>query len=356
MGEGAGATTEPPASHRGPAARPGRAPRAGARPSTPPGCPPTPSGPPATSPSPTWPGWWPGRPPWSSPPGTRGSGCRPWRRWPAGPRWSRPTCRPCGRSWATRPSWSPPGDPAALAGALARVLEDPGGEAARAARRTRAAGFTWENCAQATLARLPPGAGVAPVTATPPGREPAAAPGERRPGLGGPRVGVVAEQLLRPVPGGVGRYVRALATHLPVEAAVDRGAVEFLVARHPPGPAGRGPGCRSGLDPAPGLAGPAGHQDLGDPAPARRCPPACSTGSTWSTRPAPPCPRQGAGRWSRPSTTWPSGTTRRPIRRPGAATTSGRPGSWPTRRPGCWSPRRPPPATWPSCTASTGAG
>ncbi len=44
-----------------------------------------------------------------------------------------------------------PGDPAALAGALARVLEDPGGEGARAARRTRAAGFTWENCAQATL-------------------------------------------------------------------------------------------------------------------------------------------------------------------------------------------------------------
>jgi glycosyltransferase involved in cell wall biosynthesis len=45
----------------------------------------------------------------------------------------------------------PPGDPAALADALARVLEDPGGEDARAARRTRAAGFTWENCAQATL-------------------------------------------------------------------------------------------------------------------------------------------------------------------------------------------------------------
>jgi glycosyltransferase involved in cell wall biosynthesis len=45
----------------------------------------------------------------------------------------------------------PPGDPAALAAALARVLPDPGGEAARAARRTRAAGFTWENCAQATL-------------------------------------------------------------------------------------------------------------------------------------------------------------------------------------------------------------
>ena len=28
--------------------------------------------------------------------------------------------------------------------------------------------------------------------------------------------------------------MRALASHLPVEAAVDRGAVEFLVARHPP--------------------------------------------------------------------------------------------------------------------------
>ena len=45
----------------------------------------------------------------------------------------------------------PPGDPAALAAALARVLDDPGGEPARAARRARAAGFTWETCAQATL-------------------------------------------------------------------------------------------------------------------------------------------------------------------------------------------------------------
>jgi len=44
-----------------------------------------------------------------------------------------------------------PGDPAALAAALARVLHDPGGEPARAARRARAAGFTWETCAQATL-------------------------------------------------------------------------------------------------------------------------------------------------------------------------------------------------------------
>jgi glycosyltransferase involved in cell wall biosynthesis len=45
----------------------------------------------------------------------------------------------------------PPGDPAALADALAAVLDDPGGGAARTARQTRAAGFTWENCAQATL-------------------------------------------------------------------------------------------------------------------------------------------------------------------------------------------------------------
>jgi glycosyltransferase involved in cell wall biosynthesis len=45
----------------------------------------------------------------------------------------------------------PPGDPPALAAVLARVLRDPGGEAGRAARRTRAAGFTWENCAHATL-------------------------------------------------------------------------------------------------------------------------------------------------------------------------------------------------------------
>jgi glycosyltransferase involved in cell wall biosynthesis len=45
----------------------------------------------------------------------------------------------------------PPGDPEALAAALARVLGDQGGGPARAARRTRAAGFTWENCAQATL-------------------------------------------------------------------------------------------------------------------------------------------------------------------------------------------------------------
>jgi glycosyltransferase involved in cell wall biosynthesis len=44
-----------------------------------------------------------------------------------------------------------PGDATALAGALTRVLDDPGGEPARAARRARAAGFTWENCAQATL-------------------------------------------------------------------------------------------------------------------------------------------------------------------------------------------------------------
>jgi glycosyltransferase involved in cell wall biosynthesis len=45
----------------------------------------------------------------------------------------------------------PPGDAAAMAAALAKVLADPGGEAARAARRARAAAFTWAACAQATL-------------------------------------------------------------------------------------------------------------------------------------------------------------------------------------------------------------
>jgi glycosyltransferase involved in cell wall biosynthesis len=46
----------------------------------------------------------------------------------------------------------PPGDADGLADALLRVLGDPGGEPARAARRARAAGFTWDACAQATLA------------------------------------------------------------------------------------------------------------------------------------------------------------------------------------------------------------
>jgi glycosyltransferase involved in cell wall biosynthesis len=49
----------------------------------------------------------------------------------------------------------------------------------------------------------------------------------------GPRVGVVAEQLFGPVPGGIGRYVRALASHLDTEAAACGGAVRWLVARHP---------------------------------------------------------------------------------------------------------------------------
>jgi glycosyltransferase involved in cell wall biosynthesis len=57
--------------------------------------------------------------------------------------------------------------------------------------------------------------------------------GDGVPDRGAPRVGVVAEQLLRPVPGGVGRYVRALAEHLPAEAAVDGGTVTFVVCRHP---------------------------------------------------------------------------------------------------------------------------
>jgi glycosyltransferase involved in cell wall biosynthesis len=46
----------------------------------------------------------------------------------------------------------PVGDPGALAGALATVLEDDGGQDGRAARRRHAARFTWEGCARATMA------------------------------------------------------------------------------------------------------------------------------------------------------------------------------------------------------------
>jgi glycosyltransferase involved in cell wall biosynthesis len=45
----------------------------------------------------------------------------------------------------------PPGDADALADALRRVLDDPGGAPAAAARRARAAGFTWDACAAATM-------------------------------------------------------------------------------------------------------------------------------------------------------------------------------------------------------------
>jgi len=47
----------------------------------------------------------------------------------------------------------------------------------------------------------------------------------------GPSVGVVAEQLFAPVPGGIGRYVRALARHLE-PAAAGTGTVRWVVARH----------------------------------------------------------------------------------------------------------------------------
>ena len=86
----------------------------------------------------------------ASPPGTRGSASPPSRRWPAAPRWSPPTSRPA-RGLGDQADLVPPGDPAALAGALARALDDPGDERRRAVRRTPRPGFTWENCAQATL-------------------------------------------------------------------------------------------------------------------------------------------------------------------------------------------------------------
>ncbi len=52
-----------------------------------------------------------------------------------------------------------------------------------------------------------------------------------RAGLG---VAVVAEQLFGPVPGGIGRYVRALARHLPETARREGGRVRWVVGRHPP--------------------------------------------------------------------------------------------------------------------------
>ncbi len=61
-------------------------------------------------------------------------------------------------------------------------------------------------------------------------------------GLG---AGVVAEQLFAPVPGGVGRYVRALVRHLPAVAEGDGGRVRWIVGRHPPERL-----AADGLDPA----------------------------------------------------------------------------------------------------------
>jgi len=43
---------------------------------------------------------------------------------------------------------------------------------------------------------------------------------------------VVAEQLFAPVPGGIGRYVRALVHHLEPRAASGGGTVDWVVARH----------------------------------------------------------------------------------------------------------------------------
>jgi glycosyltransferase involved in cell wall biosynthesis len=56
----------------------------------------------------------------------------------------------------------PPGDADALADALLRVLDEPGGEPARAARRARAAGFTWDACARASLAAYHRALGAGP--------------------------------------------------------------------------------------------------------------------------------------------------------------------------------------------------
>jgi len=52
----------------------------------------------------------------------------------------------------TQASYVPVGDASALAAALARVLDDDGGPAARVARRAYAANWTWRRCAEETCA------------------------------------------------------------------------------------------------------------------------------------------------------------------------------------------------------------
>jgi glycosyltransferase involved in cell wall biosynthesis len=80
---------------------------------------------------------------------------------------------------------------------------------------------------------------------------PAPGPSDRRGPAGAPaaspwpRAGVVAEQLFGPVPGGIGRYVGALARHLPAVAVAGGGSVLWITGRHP---AERLAGA--GLDPA----------------------------------------------------------------------------------------------------------
>jgi len=64
-------------------------------------------------------------------------------------------------------------------------------------------------------------------------------------GGGGPWVGVTAEQALAPVPGGIGRYVTALARHLPPLAEQHGGGVVLLTGRHSPARV-----ADAGLDPA----------------------------------------------------------------------------------------------------------
>ena len=65
------------------------------------------------------------------------------------------------------------------------------------------------------------------------GREPS--PGARPRGLARADLTAVltAEQLLGPVPGGIGRYVSALVRHLPPVAAARGGTVRFVTGRHP---------------------------------------------------------------------------------------------------------------------------
>ena len=248
------------------------------------GLPPAPSSPPGTSPNPTLARVVAGAAAVVVPPRSRGLRSPPSRPWPAGAPVVASDLLALREALGDQAELCNfPGDLAALAAALARPTTR---AASRRGPPRQGGRLHLGDLCPGDPNGLPAGPGVPAVTTTPPGEGPAAAPGERRPGLGGPLVGVVAEQLLRPVPGGVGRYVQALARHLPVEAAVDRAGRwsssspatrTRLAAAGPPVAATRRLGrlvTRTWVTMRrPGL-------------PAE----SCSTASTWSTRPAPPCP------------------------------------------------------------------
>ena len=170
---------------------------------------------------------------WPSRRCTRGSGSRRSRRWrPGCPWWRRRRAR-CPRWSGTGPCWCPrrrrrPGRRARLACSRRRAGRRRAGRHGHGPGRRASRGRR----ARTGLADAVPRRG----------RAPRGAARTRRPG--GPRglraPGAVAEQLRRPVPGGIGTYVRGLLQGPgPTMAIADRGRAAGLTlyARRPPRPA-----------------------------------------------------------------------------------------------------------------------